>query len=48
MNSSHANVCNVTRTREEVVMLFRMNQAWKRTARSSRRVVSDFMNQKME
>ena len=30
MNSSYANVCNVTSTREEVVMLFGMNQAWNR------------------
>ena len=30
MKSSYANVCNVTSTREEVVMLFGMNQAWKR------------------
>jgi hypothetical protein len=30
MKSSYANVCNVTSTREEVVMLFGMNQAWNR------------------
>jgi hypothetical protein len=30
MRSSYANVCNVTSTREEVVMLFGMNQAWNR------------------
>lgn len=30
MRSSYANVCNVTSTREEVVMLFGMNQAWSR------------------
>src|SRR5512147_585311 len=30
MRSVYANVCNVTSTREEVVMLFGMNQAWNR------------------
>jgi len=30
MQSSYANVCNVTSTREEVVLLFGMNQAWNR------------------
>ncbi len=30
MRSSYANVCNVTSTREEVVILFGMNQAWNR------------------
>src|SRR3954466_16184185 len=30
MRSSYANVCNVSSTREEVVMLFGMNQAWNR------------------
>ena len=30
MKSSYANVCNVSSTREEVVMLFGMNQAWNR------------------
>lgn len=30
MKSSYANVCNVTSTREEVVMLFGINQAWNR------------------
>lgn len=28
MKSSYANVCNVTSTREEVVFLFGLNQAW--------------------
>ncbi len=28
MKSSYANVCNVTSTREEVVLLFGMHQAW--------------------
>lgn len=28
MQSSYANVCNVASTREEVVLLFGMNQAW--------------------
>jgi len=30
MKSSYANVCNITSTREEVVMLFGINQAWNR------------------
>ncbi len=30
MKSSYANVCNVTSTSEEVVMLFGVNQAWNR------------------
>ena len=30
MRSGYANVCNVTSTREEVVMLFGINQAWNR------------------
>jgi hypothetical protein len=30
MKSAYANVCNVTSTREEVVILFGMNQAWNR------------------
>jgi hypothetical protein len=30
MKSSYANVCNVTSTREEMVMLFGINQAWNR------------------
>ena len=30
LRSSYANVCNVTSTREEVVMLFGINQAWNR------------------
>jgi hypothetical protein len=29
MRSSYANVCNVTGTREEIVLLFGMNQAWR-------------------
>ena len=28
MKSSYANVCNVASTREEVVLLFGLNQAW--------------------
>jgi transaldolase len=28
MQSSYANVCNVASTREEVVLLFGINQAW--------------------
>lgn len=30
MKNTYANVCNVTSTREEVVMLFGINQAWER------------------
>ena len=30
MRSCYANVCNVTSTREEVVLLFGINQAWNR------------------
>jgi hypothetical protein len=30
MKSAYANVCNITSTREEVVLLFGMNQAWNR------------------
>ncbi len=30
MKSSYANVCNVTSTQEEVVILFGVNQAWNR------------------
>ena len=30
IKSSYANVCNVTSAREEVVMLFGINQAWNR------------------
>jgi hypothetical protein len=30
MKSAYANVCNVSSTREEVVMLFGTNQAWNR------------------
>lgn len=30
MNSTYANVCNVTSTREEVVLLFGTHQAWNR------------------
>jgi len=30
MKSAYANVCNVTSTREEVVLLFGMHQAWNR------------------
>ena len=31
MKSAYANVCNVTSTREEVVLLFGMHQAWNRS-----------------
>jgi hypothetical protein len=30
MKSSYANVCNVSSTREEVVLVFGINQAWER------------------
>ena len=30
MKSAYANVCNVTSTREEMVLLFGMHQAWNR------------------
>ena len=30
MKSAYANVCNVSSTREEVVMMFGVNQAWQR------------------
>ena len=30
MKSTYANVCNVSSTREEVVLLFGVNQAWNR------------------
>ena len=30
LKSAYANVCNVSSTREEVVLLFGMNQAWER------------------
>jgi hypothetical protein len=30
MSSAYANVCNVSSTREEVVLLFGVNQAWNR------------------
>lgn len=48
MKSSYANVCNVTSSREEVVMLFGMNQAWNRGQKevtiqlSDRIVISPF------
>lgn len=32
MTSSYANVCNVSSTREEVVLLFGVNQAWQAPA----------------
>jgi hypothetical protein len=31
LKSSYANVCNVTSTREEVVLNFGVNQSWERT-----------------
>ena len=35
MKSAYANVCNVSSTREEVVLLFGVNQAWNRARRKS-------------
>ena len=32
INSAYANVCNVTSTREEVVMNFGVNKAWERNS----------------
>jgi len=33
MRSSYANVCNVTGTREEIVLLFGVNQSWNAASR---------------
>lgn len=33
MRSAYANVCNVTGTREEIVLLFGVNQAWNNTTK---------------
>jgi hypothetical protein len=33
LKSSYANFCNVSSTREEVVLIFGINQAWERTQR---------------
>jgi hypothetical protein len=41
MTSSYANVCNVTSTREEVVMLFGVNQAWNRGQKEVKIQLSD-------
>ena len=53
MKSSYANVCNVTSTREEVVLLFGMNQAWNRGQKevtiqlTDRIVISPFAAKRM-
>ncbi len=41
MTSSYANVCNVTSTREEVVMLFGVNQAWNRAQKEVKIQLTD-------
>ena len=41
MKSSYANVCNVASTREEVVLLFGTNQAWKGVEAEVRVQLSD-------
>jgi hypothetical protein len=41
MSSSYANVCNVASTREEVVVLFGTNQAWKGVEAEVRVQLSD-------
>ena len=41
MKSSYANVCNVASTREEVVVLFGTNQAWKGVEEEVRVQLSD-------
>ena len=41
IKSVYANVCNVTSTREEVVMLFGINQAWNRGQKEVRIQLTD-------
>ena len=41
MRSAYANVCNVTGTREEIVLLFGMNQAWHSAQKEVRVQLSD-------
>ena len=43
MRSTYANVCNVTSTREEVVVVFGTNQAWKGAGQSVTVELSDRM-----
>ena len=43
MKSTYANVCNVASTREEVVVLFGTNQAWKGSEEEVRVELSDRM-----
>jgi len=41
LKSSYANVCNVSSTREEVVLVFGVNQAWERGQNEIRVQLSD-------
>lgn len=41
VNTSYANVCNVLGTREELTMLFGVNQAWHKGQKEVRVLVSD-------
>lgn len=41
MKSSYANVCNVSSTREEVVLVFGVNQAWERGAQEVKVQLTD-------
>ncbi len=41
MRSSYANVCNATSTREEVILLFGINQAWHSTQKELTVQLSD-------
>jgi hypothetical protein len=43
MKSTYANVCNVTSTREEVVVVFGTNQGWKGAGQSVTVELSDRM-----
>ena len=53
MQSAYANVCNVASTREEVVLLFGINQAWQAGQQeipiqlSSRIIVSPFVAKRL-
>ena len=41
LKSSYANVCNVSSTREEVVLVFGVNQAWERDVREVKVQLTD-------
>jgi hypothetical protein len=41
MHSAYSNVCNVAGTREEIVLLFGMNQAWNAEAKEMTIQVTD-------